>query len=92
VNDQRPKVTISEMVACAKREVSMREAVFPRRVATGKMSSEKAERETLLMEAIVQLLEGIQTTTRIANHMSSEDLPFQVDLFELLDDGKGRNT
>jgi hypothetical protein len=45
--------TIAELVACAEREVRFREFVYPRRVATRKMTAEK---EISLMKAIVEEL------------------------------------
>ena len=48
--------TIAELVACAEREVRFREFVYPRRVATRKMTPEKAEKEISLMKAIVEEL------------------------------------
>jgi hypothetical protein len=48
--------TIAELVACAEREVRFREYVYPRRVAAGRMTQEKAEKEIALMLAIVEEL------------------------------------
>jgi hypothetical protein len=48
--------TIVELVACAEREVRFREFVYPRRIATKRMTPEKAEREIALMRAIVEEL------------------------------------
>ena len=86
----KPKVTLEEMVSCAERELAMRRRVYPRWVDSGKMSPGKADEETIRMEAIVAVLRGLLRTAKLANHMSSEDLPFQVDLFDLLDDGKDK--
>jgi hypothetical protein len=45
--------TIDELVACAEREVRLREYVYPRRVAQRRMTQEKADKEIALMKAIV---------------------------------------
>jgi len=48
--------TLAELIAAAEREVRFREFVYPRQVATGKMTPEKAEKEISLMKAIVEEL------------------------------------
>lgn len=88
----KPKVTLEEMATCAERELEMRRRVYPRWVDSGKMSPKKADEETLRMEAIVSVLRGLLTTAKLANHMSSEELPFQVDLFDLMDGGKDQKN
>ena len=45
--------TILEMIATIEREIGMREVVYPRWVAAGKMTQKKADREILLMRAVV---------------------------------------
>jgi hypothetical protein len=39
------RITISMLVKCAERELGLRELVYPRRVASGKMSLQKAKHE-----------------------------------------------
>jgi hypothetical protein len=46
------------MLTCARREVAIREVVYPKRVAQGRMKLNDAEREILLMKAIVQHFEA----------------------------------
>jgi hypothetical protein len=55
--------SLVELVACAEREVRFREFVYPRRVATRKMTPEKAEKEIALMKAIVEELRRRQPGT-----------------------------
>jgi hypothetical protein len=50
--DERP-YTAEEKLACARRELSMRERVYPFRVSQAKMTPQQADRETALMRAIV---------------------------------------
>lgn len=49
---------ISEMLASAKREWTMRQRVYPRWVEEGRMTFEKAMHEITCMESIVQFLEA----------------------------------
>lgn len=51
-------VTVEEMFASAKRELSMREYKYPQWVAAGRLSSRIAERELLAQKAIVAFLEA----------------------------------
>ena len=46
-----------DMLACARRELAMRERVYPRWVALRKMKQADADRETAVMRAIVAHLE-----------------------------------
>lgn len=52
--------TLADMIACARREVAMREVVYPRRVAEGKMKRATADRELEMMRAILTKLETEQ--------------------------------
>jgi hypothetical protein len=51
---------IQRLIDCARREVAMRRAVYPRRVEAGKMTQAKADEETYLMGQIVQTLTVVQ--------------------------------
>lgn len=46
-------VTAADKLACAKRELKMRERVYPRWVADGRLTAEHAAREIAAMAAIV---------------------------------------
>ena len=52
------RFTLADMLRCAIREVVMREKVYPRWVASGKMKAETAEREIACMQAIAAHLEA----------------------------------
>jgi hypothetical protein len=49
-------ITIQQMIACAARELKMRESAYPRWVASGKMKPLDAENETAVMRAILENL------------------------------------
>lgn len=51
------KVEIVAQVACAKRELALRKAVYPKRVSAGSMKQAEADKETAGMAAIVATLE-----------------------------------
>lgn len=47
--------TAEEMLVSAKRELTMRQRVYPRRVADGKMTQKAADHEIACMAAIVDI-------------------------------------
>ena len=49
-------ITIAEMIACIEREIRMRERVYPRWIATGKMTQAKADAEIVTMKAVLAFL------------------------------------
>jgi hypothetical protein len=49
-------ITVDDMLAEVKRELLQRAKVYPRLVATGKLSAEKAGRQTRVMEALADKL------------------------------------
>lgn len=54
---------LEQMITCVKREVSFRYAVYPRRIAAGKMTIEEAEKEKRLMYAVQRALQKIYDGT-----------------------------
>lgn len=52
--------TIDEQIACVKREIRMRESVYPRWVGNGKMSQRQADRELNAMRAVLATLERVR--------------------------------
>lgn len=52
-------VTVSDMLGCARRELGMRNKVYPRRVANRKMKQDDADREIRSMAAIVAHFEKL---------------------------------
>lgn len=49
-------VPLLEQMLCVQREIAMRERVFPRMVASGKMKQRMAEREITVMRAVLETL------------------------------------
>ena len=65
---------LGEMIDCVKREVSLRYAVYPKLIASGKMSKDKAEKEKALMDGGQKCLQKIYDGTAPA--------PVQTALFD----------
>ena len=57
---------LKEMINCADREISLRFAVYPKRIQTGKMTKEPANKEIHLMQLIKNSL------TKIYNNQAPE--------------------
>ena len=58
-------VSLTDMLDCARRELKMRERVYPRWVEAKRMSPQQATRETRVMKAIVALLEERAAEARL---------------------------
>ena len=58
--DEKPHCTIHGQIECVKREIRMREKVYPRWVKNGRMTAQKARDEIESMQAVLDTLEGIQ--------------------------------
>lgn len=50
--------TLAEQVACVRREIAMRERVYPRQVGAGKMKQAAADREIAVMRAVLATVEA----------------------------------
>lgn len=50
---------LKEMIDCASREVSLRFALYPKRIQAGKMSKEQADKEIQLMQMIRNSLKKV---------------------------------
>ena len=50
---------LKEMIDCVSREVSFRFAVYPKRVQSGKMTKEQADKEIQLMQLIKNSLKKV---------------------------------
>ena len=50
---------LKEMIDCVSREVSLRFAVYPKRIQAGKMTKEQADREIQLMQMIKNSLKKV---------------------------------
>jgi hypothetical protein len=52
-------VSLSDQIKCAKREVALRKAAYPKWVQSGRMKRETADYEIAAMEAILASLEAL---------------------------------
>lgn len=58
--------SLEEQIAETEREVKMRREVYGRRVAEGKMTASRADRQIKMMEAIAATLRGLKDPSRAA--------------------------
>jgi hypothetical protein len=56
-------VTIADQLKAARRELALRQRVYPRRVEGGRMSRDEADREIAAMSAIVATLQTLLAVT-----------------------------
>lgn len=54
--------TMEEMLACVRREISMRKALYPSRVRNGRMKQADADAEIRKMEGVLALLLNVHTS------------------------------
>ncbi len=54
-------IPLPDQIDCVKREIGMRERVYPTWVQRRRMSQEQAERELSRMRAVLQTLEALQS-------------------------------
>jgi len=57
-------ITLDEQIACVRREISMRERVYPRWVESRRLTQQKADAETNAMRAVLATLEGLLARQR----------------------------
>jgi hypothetical protein len=57
-------VSLSDQIACVKRELAMRERCYPGWVLRKSMTNEKAARELELMQAVLHTLEAVEYEQR----------------------------
>jgi len=50
------EVDLNDLLGCCRRELALRERVYPKFVAKGTMSEAKAEKEIALMRSVVEFL------------------------------------
>ncbi len=58
-------VPIQQQVDCVRRELKMRERVYPRWIASGKMTQTLAARELEAMRAVLETLQKIDEYSRL---------------------------
>src|SRR5260370_41456309 len=54
------EILIADQIRCVRREIVMREFVYPRRVSSAKMKQETADRELAAMRAVLATLEELE--------------------------------
>ncbi len=55
-------ITLEEMIACIKREIGFRKTVYEKRVRHGYMTQEEADREIVIMQAVLEQLKAKENT------------------------------
>lgn len=53
-------VALADQIACVRRELAMRQRVYPRWVSAGKMTQADSDREIQAMIAVLATLQGVQ--------------------------------
>lgn len=53
-------VALADQIACVRRELSMRQRVYPRWVSAGKMTQADSDREITTMIAVLATLQALQ--------------------------------
>jgi hypothetical protein len=61
VNEGAPRIPFADQIACVRREIAMRERVYPKWVNAGRMKAKAAEREIAAMRAVLEILLSLQT-------------------------------
>jgi hypothetical protein len=61
MNDGAPSIPFADQIACVRREIAMRERVYPKWVNAGRMKADAAEREIAAMRAVLETLSFLQT-------------------------------
>ncbi len=54
-------ISVVDQITCVRREIAMRERVYPKWVNAGRMKAEAAEREIAAMRAVLETLLSLQT-------------------------------
>ena len=60
VADSSPN-TLKRQIACVRREIAMREAVYPKRVLRGDMTQKAMDSEIEAMKAVLNTLENLDS-------------------------------
>jgi hypothetical protein len=56
-------VSLRDQVACVEREIALRERLYPRFVADGRLTPGKADSELAGMRAVLATLRGLESAT-----------------------------
>ncbi|MDQ3562704.1 MAG: hypothetical protein M3436_00715 [Pseudomonadota bacterium] len=70
-------ITLDEQLTCVRREIAMRQRVYPKWVTLGKLSAVKADHELLCMQAVLETLLRVQGIEKdyleAKNRLSTQD-------------------
>jgi len=61
-------VTLAEEITCIRRELAMRQRVYPNWVKAGRMKPAEAETEIARMQAVLTRLQGLQAFEEATRH------------------------
>lgn len=64
--------TLTDQLACVRRELALRKNVYPNWVRNGRMTREKAHHEIECMEAVVATLEKMKNLEEISNEIKAD--------------------
>ena len=64
--------TLDEQIACVRREIGVRESVYPGWIERGKSKPEMAEREAATMRAVLRILGMLRALQRGARHEEAD--------------------
>jgi len=65
-------ITLAEQLTAARRELAMRQRVYPNWVAVGKMKQEKADHELACMAAIVETIDKVKMLNDASDELARE--------------------
>jgi hypothetical protein len=54
-------ISVRDQIACVRREIALRERVYPRQIAAGKMKQAEADAELARMRAVLATLETVES-------------------------------
>lgn len=60
MTSDRREIPLADQIACVRREIGMRERVYPKWVAAGRIKPDSADRELATMRAVLATLEALQ--------------------------------
>jgi hypothetical protein len=58
-----PEITLDMQIACARRELALRQRVYPKWVGAGRMKQAEADKELAAMQAVHDTLTAIKIAT-----------------------------
>lgn len=77
-----PVGTVQDHIACLKRELALRHAVYPKLIEGGRLTVEKATREVGLMNGALRSLEELEDLLANMPKKRTEEEPVNRSLFD----------